>query len=123
MGRGIAKQIKLEFPAAFDADKATARGDVRKLGTCTSAGVFGRSGPLVIVNAYTQFKWSGPHQVADYQAIAACMAWIKANHSGKRIGLPKIGAGLAGGDWAVIRGHIGEGLKGEDVTVVEYQQG
>ncbi len=49
------------------------------------------------------------------------MEWIKANHSGKRIGLPKIGAGLARGDWEVISGIIEEVLAGEDVTLVEFQ--
>jgi O-acetyl-ADP-ribose deacetylase (regulator of RNase III) len=47
------------------------------------------------------------------------MAWIKTNFSGERIGLPKIGAGLAGGDWSVILAIISEELASEDVTIVE----
>ncbi len=38
-----------------------------------------------------------------------------------RIGLPKIGAGLAGGDWPRIECIVDEELADCDVTVVEYQ--
>ena len=46
------------------------------------------------------------------------MRWIKQKYTGKRIGLPKIGAGLAGGDWNVIQKIIEEELPGENVTIV-----
>ncbi len=49
------------------------------------------------------------------------MGWIKKHYPGRRIGLPKIGAGLAGGDWPTIAAIIEEELAGEDVTLVEYQ--
>jgi O-acetyl-ADP-ribose deacetylase (regulator of RNase III) len=38
--------------------------------------------------------------------------------SGKRIGYPKIGAGLAGGDWNIISSIIDKELIGEDHTLV-----
>ena len=38
--------------------------------------------------------------------------------SGKHIGLPKIGAGLAGGDWNIIKKIIQTELKDCKVTVV-----
>jgi O-acetyl-ADP-ribose deacetylase (regulator of RNase III) len=49
------------------------------------------------------------------------MRLIKQNFSGKRIGYPLIGAGLAGGDWKIISEIIDQELKGEDHTVVIYQ--
>jgi len=49
------------------------------------------------------------------------MKWIKEHFEGKRIGRPKIGAGLAGGDWGRISQIIDEKLTGEDVTLVEYR--
>ena len=55
MGPGIAKAIKAVFPAACDADLATAKGDRSKLGTCTFAVIDQNGAPLVLVNAYTQF--------------------------------------------------------------------
>jgi len=45
---------------------------------------------------------------------------IKQQFSGKRIGYPKIGAGLAGGDWERISRIIDEELAGEDHTLVLY---
>lgn len=55
----------------------------------------------------------------DYDAVRSCMRWIKERYSGLRIGLPKIGAGLAGGDWDRISRIVDEELDGEDVTLVE----
>jgi O-acetyl-ADP-ribose deacetylase (regulator of RNase III) len=121
MGNGIAGQIKKQFPAAYEADKQTKKGDNAKLGTCTTATIACDGGhELVVVNAYTQYTWSKKEQrTADYEAIRKCMRWIKQSYGGKRIGLPRIGAGLAGGDWATIKAIIEEELAGEDVTLVE----
>lgn len=55
MGKGIALQIRKQFPTAFAADKATAKGSRDKLGTCSTAIVTGRSRTFTIVNAYTQY--------------------------------------------------------------------
>ena len=123
MGNGIAGQVKRQFPAAFEADKKTVKGDKAKLGTCTTAAIDVDGRSFVIVNAYTQYTWSKPEQVADYEAIRRCMRFIKAQYAGRRIGLPRIGAGLAGGDWQVIAKIIDEELAGEDVTLVEYAAG
>lgn len=120
MGAGIARAIKAVFPEAYAADCETEKGRRDKLGSCSQAYCDTESGKLVVVNAYTQFHWRGRGQKADYDAIRACMRWIKAKHAGKRIGLPKIGAGLAGGDWQIIETIIAEELKDEDVTIVEY---
>jgi len=50
------------------------------------------------------------------------MRLIKIESTGQRIGYPKIGAGLAGGDWEIIAAIIiiEEELAGEDHTLVEY---
>lgn len=120
MGAGIAKGIKAEFPNVFEADLATAPGDRAKLGTCTFAEIDPNGTPLVVVNAYTQFDYRGSGPKVDYDAVRSCFRWIKQQHSGKKIGLPKIGAGLAGGDWARISAIIEEELAGEDVTLVEF---
>ncbi|RYD20572.1 MAG: hypothetical protein EOP88_14530 [Verrucomicrobiaceae bacterium] len=56
----------------------------------------------------------------DYSAIRSCFQWIRQNHGAKRVGLPKIGAGLAGGDWSKIATIIDEETPGMDVTLVEF---
>lgn len=117
MGAGIAKGIAKAFPEALAADEATEAGDWVKLGTCT----FAKIGELMVVNAYTQYDYQGQGVLVDYEAVRSCMRWIRKSFCGLRIGLPKIGSGLAGGDWERISAIIAEELAGEDVTVVEFR--
>lgn len=124
MGGGLAGQVKRHFPEAVAADLATPYGDAAKLGTC-SVGIVELAGGrrLAVVNAYTQLAPSTgePGRIdVDYEAVRRAMAWIKANHGGRRIGLPQIGAGLAGGDWGRIERIIADELGGEDVTIVIF---
>ena len=92
-----------------------------KLGQISSAQVEANGHPLIIVNAYTQNHWRGKGILADYAAIRAAMRQVKAQFAGKRIGYPKIGAGLARGDWATIAPIIDEELAGEQHTLVIYE--
>ncbi len=118
MGAGIAKTIKDVFPAAYQADLATPKGDRNKLGTISMAQVIQGDHSLFIVNAYSQYHSASSSVQADYQAIRAAMRSIKKQFHGKKIGYPKIGAGLAGGDWSVIAAIINEELAGEDHSLV-----
>ncbi|HSI62007.1 MAG TPA: macro domain-containing protein [Candidatus Saccharimonadia bacterium] len=118
MGAGIAKQIKTVFPAAFEADCRTSKGDRIKLGTCSYATV----NSVTVVNAYTQYDWRGAGQKADYEAIRSCLRTVAKGFPTSRIGLPQIGAGLAGGDWLTILGIIQEELGALNATVVYYRQ-
>jgi len=122
MGAGIAKYIKQAYPAAYVADCATKKGAREKLGTCSFARVSSSHGELVVVNAYTQFNWRGKGVLADYDAIRGCMVWIASHFPDSRIGMPFIGAGLAGGDWAKISTIIEEELAAMDVTLVAYSR-
>ena len=121
MGAGIAKSVAARFPQALNADRQTPKGERTKLGTCSFAEIETAHGKLTVVNAYTQFHYRGRGDKSDYEAIRACMHWLAEHHGQARIGLPKIGAGLAGGDWPRIERIIAEELAGRDVTVVEYQ--
>ena len=120
MGAGVAKSIRAAFPAAFEADRATAKGDRGKLGTFSSAQIASGGRSITVVNAYTQFHWRGRKPLADYEAIRRVFNLIRSTFSGQRIGYPKIGAGLAGGDWSTIAAIIDDALEGEDHKLVEY---
>jgi O-acetyl-ADP-ribose deacetylase (regulator of RNase III) len=81
---------------------------------------------LSVVNAYTQFNYGRNHadgtaKPLDYEALTLCMRKINKVFKGKHIGLPKIGAGLAGGDWEVIKKIIQTELLDCKVTVVVYK--
>lgn len=120
MGAGIAKTIKDAFPEAYAADLKTEKGSKDKLGTISCAVVNRNEHAITIVNGYTQYHWTGPGVLADYGAIRAVMRHVKDKFSGKKIGYPKIGAGLAGGDWEIISKAIDQELDGEDHTLVEF---
>ncbi len=118
MGAGIAAGVRKVFPEAYKIDCMTQYGDRKKLGTITHT----INSTPIIVNAYTQYKYGGKEMNADYNAIRSCMKIIKEKFTGKKIGLPYIGAGLAGGDWNIIEQIIKEELDGEDVTIVKYEK-
>jgi O-acetyl-ADP-ribose deacetylase (regulator of RNase III) len=120
MGKGIAASIKQQFPEAYAADRATAKGDRGKLGTFSSAEIHRPPAHFTVVNAYTQFHYRGPGIRADYDALRAAFAAIKRQFRGRRIAHPRIGAGLARGNWSVTSTIIDEELAGEDHTLVEF---
>lgn len=121
MGKGIAKSIRQAIPEAYEADLRTAHGDRAKLGTFSAAQVRRGAHLLTVVNAYTQYDYRGPQPNADYEAIAKAFLAVKRSYAGVRIAYPKIGAGLARGDWARISGLIEETLAGEDHTLVLFK--
>ena len=82
---------------------------------------------LVVVNSYTQYKYGRNHKDGaiapiDYEALTLCMRKINKVFEGKRIGMPKIGAGLAGGDWKRIEKIIYDELWSCNITIVNYQK-
>lgn len=120
-GAGIARQIAVECPEAAIIDNYTKRGDAKKLGHFTAAEIERGKTKFIVVNAYTQFGCNINKVNVDYNAIRSCFKLIKEKYTGKRIGYPKIGAGLAKGDFSIISKIIDEELEGEDHTLVEYQ--
>lgn len=120
MGAGIAKQIKNTWAEVYHIDCSTKTGSRDKLGTVSLCMV--EKGHLDVINAYTQFNYGGKKPVS-YSAISSCFLkinnWYKGVH-GIRIGIPKIGAGLAGGDWDVISKIIDGCTPDIDITLVEY---
>ena len=100
----------------------TTKGDKSKLGKISHASIELPIGKLIVVNGYTQYNWQGYGVKADYVAIRQVFKAIKNNFSGLRIAYPALGAGLAGGDWAIIAQIIEEELAGENHTFIEYKK-
>ncbi len=120
MGAGIAQSVKQHFPEAFQADYRTEKGDRDKLGSYSSTLIEKDSSRFTLVNAYTQYHWRGQGNKADYDAIRSVFKAVRQEFSGQRIGYPLIGAGLAGGDWTIIKQIIDEELESEDHTLVKF---
>ena len=117
MGAGIALQIKRNFPEAYQADCRTERGDKKKLGLFSAAKT--KTG-LIVVNAYTQYNYGRNRRFTDYDAIKKIFRAVAKKWPEKHIGYPYIGAGLAGGDWAVIKPIIDRELQGMEHTLVQF---
>lgn len=119
MGAGIAKHIKTAFPEAYEADKTTVYGDKNKLGTFSEATVNINGHNLTIINAYTQYRYGTDKDHFEYDSFPKLLKSIKEKYGDKRIGLPLIGCGLAGGDEPRILKMIRENLEGVDYKLVE----
>jgi O-acetyl-ADP-ribose deacetylase (regulator of RNase III) len=81
---------------------------------------------LIVVNAYTQYRYGknhsdGDEKPFDYEAFTLCMRKMNHIFKGMHIGMPKIGSHLAGGDWEQIEEIIGLELSDCKVTVVNYK--
>lgn len=114
MGAGLAKDIAKNYSIAFKVDQKTVYGDKSKLGTYSIAKT--KNGE--ILNAYTQFKYGGNQNNADYAAIKKVFEKINQEYKDKVICIPKIGAGLAGGDWKTIKKIINAATP--DVEIALY---
>lgn len=123
MGAGVALQIKNTFPSAYHADCETEAGDFNKLGNYTEAKVKLKNGnDLIIINAYTQYDHKVDEKPFDYDAFTLICKKIRFNYGDKKIAMPLIGAGLAGGSWDVISEIIQDELGDTDLTVVHYKK-
>lgn len=57
----------------------------------------------------------------DYAAIRRCMEWLKDDAESDKlsVAIPKIGCGLAGGDWDTVKAILEDVFQDYDVTVYE----
>lgn len=130
MGSGIAKQVKDNYPDAFEVDyqydllmKNTR---YLKLGNFSKTKIFSKSN-FTIVNAYTQFHYL-PRGVDhfEYASFAVILQKLEHFYGNYDFGFPYIGMGLAGGDSDRIFDMLEEFAslvekKGGTATVVEYK--
>jgi O-acetyl-ADP-ribose deacetylase (regulator of RNase III) len=123
MGRGLAKQVAEDIPDAVRADNLTIPGDINKLGNFTIGVIkdYNNFPISVIYNCYTQYTYDSSKKPFDYDAFIMCLRKINHNNKGKRIGIPLIGAGLAGGDWEKIKQIIISELCDMDITIVHFK--
>ena len=116
MQSGIAPLIAVAFPVAKEADLKTEKGDASKLGGISVGHdhTFG----VTVFNLYSQFGYWGRREGKmdlNYSALRSALARMRSSvhHQGlfeKPVGIPLIGAGLAGGNWNLISRIITEEL-------------
>ena len=132
MGSGLAGQLVKKYPLVLAADKTTVYGDREKLGTWTSTRILSNHFQFTIVNVYTQFFFGMGTDVFEYDCFDEFLKnfgeYLKTGiirDRKIRVAFPKIGAGLAGGDWARILQSISNFSVSTsefvDVTIVNYE--
>lgn len=127
MGAGIAPQMAKAFGVdKYQMEQPKYKGNMNKLGTIEWRAHNPNGNNIIVVNAYTQFNYGRNHadgdkKPVDYDAITMVMRKMNHVFKGKHIGLPRLGAGLAGGDWNIIKGIIQKELKDCNVTIINYK--
>lgn len=142
MGAGIAPQMAKAFGAdKFEMEADEYRGDINKLGTIDYEIKYLEDGKIVnypdengkwvtnqitVVNAYSQYGFGNNHVDGikiplDYHALILCFKKINHIFSGKKVGFPKIGCGLAGGDWNTVKDLMKTFMPDIQIFIVNYK--
>lgn len=118
MGAGIAGQIAVRFPHVYDIDRMDMRTPTQRLGDFTH--IWDDDCNCTFINLYSQYNGG---RNLDYQALELGLRKVSMLFQGKKkIGLPLIGCGIAGGDWDKVRKIIKRVLSDFDVTIVIYEK-
>lgn len=125
MKSGIAGEIARRYPEVVAADNLTKKGDPSKLGSLSVAGVFRPEFQFAVVNLYTQFFYGRDKNTlyVNYDAVRNSLIALRdrleyCGSDQARIGYPKIGCGLANGDWQIVGEIFREELKEYDHSLV-----
>ena len=120
MGSGVARIVRDNYPAAYKFYLHIHSIQGLELGEVLDVQV---SQDLYIANMITQEFYGRTKREVSYDTIDECFANLMTrNMRGLTINIPKIGAGLGGGDWNVIEAIIKSNLdkyKGQKVVVWE----
>jgi len=121
MGKGIAKLIAQKWPEVRKADLELDWSPEKKLGEIYCVRLTTVTNNLAIkyvVNCYTQVYYGYGMQI-DYDAITTCMELLRdfTFDYQMTVAIPKIGAGLGGGDWPKIEGIINSVFGKQEIFV------
>lgn len=116
MNSGVAKEIRLRLPCAWEADQLTGKGDIHKFGDISVGQLRDeetREPTGLVYNLYGQYNYG--YDAKGYTSYAKLAQALEAMRddllTGRdlwNVGFPKIGAGLGGGDWDTIEEIIND---------------
>jgi len=119
MGKGIAVEFRTRFPAMYAEYKRRCSDGRFQLGD-----VFvWREGGVTIFNLGTQKTWRAKAHMIDVETACRRMVQLAEESKLKRVGLPRIGAGLGGLEWTAVREmltKLGNETKVELVVFEDY---
>ena len=122
MGSGVARQIREKWPNVYEVYSLKHKVFGLELGDIIPVGTLDGK---IIVNAVTQdgFGRDGSRYV-DYDAIETCFRKINDRvdvWEVAEVAMPRIGAGLGGGDWSIIEKIIVSTATNYRPVVYDYQ--
>ncbi len=123
MGLGVAKQVKKFYPDAFQVYRDYCLLNNRDLSIMGTV-IWSVEKNIIIANCITQYNYGyDSKRYLDYDALRKSMAHIEAKakiQGFKSVAMPKIGAGLGGGDWNTIAQIINTEIQDLKVKVYEW---
>ena len=115
-GSGIAAQIAESFPQTKEQYHSKYEFEGWKLGEIQET-------VDLIINLASQNKYGKfGNKYCSYDAIEKGLNEVNSQFAGLKIGLPKIGAGLGGGNWNIIEKIIEETLTNVDYTIYTLEE-
>ncbi len=120
MGSGVALAVKNTYPEMTDADTNSECTPKQRLGTIMAVSL--KNGKIGY-NIYSQFNYGSDKIQVDYLALEKALILCKENmkiRSLKSLALPKIGCGLAGGDWNIVEKIIEKVFEKTDIKITIY---
>lgn len=120
MGGGLARDVRIKFPAVFDAYAKFCKEQENKgqlLGAIQSVPINERQ---CICNLFAQslIPIDATRRCTSYGALRACLKKINELYPGKSVAIPyRIGSALGGGDWGIIMDIILEECINIDITM------
>lgn len=127
MGSGVAKIVREKYPECFKAYKRYVdEWYYRNENAFRSMDLLGHvlawdDGDIHILNCFTQdYYGQNGERFVSYDGVERCFRNIAGN-SISEVAMPKIGAGLGGGDWIVIEAIINAILIRNGVKVKVYE--
>lgn len=122
MGSGVAKLVRAKYPSAFEQYGVMCRRHDRDNSHRDLLGkimVLTQSDGKVIVNMFTQEKFGQGVRHVSYDAIFDCFREIDINIKIDKLAIPRIGAGLGGGDWKIISTIIDRATPDTEIYVYD----
>lgn len=136
MGAGVAAAIRAQWPEVYKTYRDTMIdknwiGNTSALGEIIPAPINSQIPPAhVVLNCITQVNFGAGTKLVSYDAVDKSMERIASEFKNDTnfgysdilggISMPKIGAGLGGGQWGVIEEIIKHHLNGISVTVWSF---
>lgn len=113
MGSGFAKEFREKFPLAYNAYRLDYFDGSLKLGFVSTTIAQTFDSELILASGITQkFYGRDGKRYVDYDAVAQVIKTVMSLDVDEIV-MPKIGAGLGGGDWEIIE---------KIITILNYRR-